>query len=291
MSIRQSAPDGSYQAPYGYGSTPAVPGQAPEQPHPPTHGRRRPPGRQRWAVIGMAVIAVLSLVAMAVAVAQIFKADPPPAASVPADHRADHVVSAPLAGRTEATLDIVDSAAVLTLTAADLGDDLYRVSTPGDGALIPKVEDANGAVSVRLVASANNAGSGSVIMQINSKVAWNLKLTGGAGTEVVDLRAAKLTGLDVIGGSSKIEITLPPVTGTMTVNMRSGAGQFLVHAPKNVPVKVRLGIGAGTVTVDGTSKTNVAANTVISPPGWDAAKDKLDINAAGGASVITVDRT
>jgi hypothetical protein len=237
----------------------------------------------------MAVVAVLVLVGMGVAVAQIFKKDAP-AAAPPAGQTADHVVSAPLAGRAEATLDIVDSAAALTLTAADLGDDLYRVSTPGDGALIPKAAEANGVVTVHLVASANNAGPGSVVMQINSKVAWNLKLTGGAGTEVADLRAAKITALDVIGGGSKIEITLPPVTGTMTVNMRSGAGQYLIHAPKNIPAKVRLGIGAGTVTVDGASKTNVAANTVISPPGWDAAKDKLDINAAGGASVITVDR-
>jgi hypothetical protein len=237
----------------------------------------------------MAVLAVVVLIAMGVVVAQIFKKDTPPAAA-PAGQAADHVASAPLAGRTEASLDIVDSAATLTVTAADLGDDLYRVSTPGDGALIPKVEEANGAVAVHLVASANNAGPGSAIVQINSKVAWNLKLTGGAGTEVADLRAAKITALEVIGGGSKIEITLPPVTGTMTVNMRSGAGQFLIHAPKDVPAKVRLGIGAGSVTVDGVTKTNVAANTVISPPGWDAAKNKLDINAAGGASVVTVDR-
>ena len=164
------------------------------------------------------------------------------------------------------------------------------MTTPGDGALIPHVEDANGILSVHLVPGSNNAGPGSVIMQVNSKVAWNLKLTGGAAEEVVDLRAARVTGLDVIGGGNKIELSLPHPTGTMTVNMRSGAGQFLIHAPKDVPAKVRLGIGAGTVTVDGASKTSVAANTVISPPGWDAAKDKIDVNAAGGASVITVDR-
>jgi hypothetical protein len=72
--------------------------------------------------------------------------------------------------------------------------------------------------------------------------------------------------------------------------MSGGAGQFLLHTPKDVPAKVQVAQGAGTVTVGGVTKKSVAAGGVVSAPGWDAAKDRYDVKATAGASVITIDQ-
>ncbi|HLL65291.1 MAG TPA: hypothetical protein VK453_06035 [Micromonosporaceae bacterium] len=294
MSIRQSAPGGSYRPPHGYGPVPPGQGtpptqgapQPPQPPQPPPSGHRASSGR-RPLLIGLAVVAALGLLVMGFAAVRYFGADPAPQAQ---DKGTNKVITGEVGALTEATLDIVTSASALDLKAADLGNDLYRVETPSGGSLVPEMDVNGGNLQLRLLPSGNNAGPGSVTVRINSKVVWSLKLTGGAAEEIADLRAAKLKSLDVTGGGQKIEITLPPVTGTFTVNMTGGAAQFLLHAPKDIPVKVRLGQGAGDVSVDGKAQKSVAGGTVINPPGWDGAKDRIDLNATSGASEIKVDR-
>jgi len=48
--------------------------------------------------------------------------------------------------------------------------------------------------------------------------------------------------------------------------------------------------GAGTVTVDGATRTGVAGGTTITGDGWDGATDRYDVIASGGMSAFTFDR-
>lgn len=296
MSIRQSAP-GSYPPPQGhqgYQGQPGYRGQ-PGQGYPPAGPPPAPPGdrpsagNRRWFIITLAVVVVLGLVAVVAGVMRFLSDDTAPATTAPPGNSAPRVVTGPIGDLNEAVFDVVNGASALTLKAADLGTDLYRVETPAGGALVPHVENNSGNVQLHLVPS-GDTGPGSVEVQLNAKLAWTLKLTGSVGEEKIDLSGTTVKKVDVMGGGQLIELTLPKPTGVLTVTMTGGAGQFIVHAPRDVPAKLTLGNGAGTVNVDGKEQKSVKGGTTISPPGWDAAKDKIDVNATAGASVLTIDR-
>jgi hypothetical protein len=71
--------------------------------------------------------------------------------------------------------------------------------------------------------------------------------------------------------------------------MTGGANQFIVHAPANVPARVRIGSGASNVTLDGVRHTGIAPATVFAPGNWDQSRDRYDIDASAGVSTLIVD--
>src|SRR6185295_11244134 len=63
--------------------------------------------------------------------------------------RADHVVTAPLGAHRVATLDLVSGATSVTVRGVALGDELYRVATPGDARVVPAVTEVRDTVQVQ----------------------------------------------------------------------------------------------------------------------------------------------
>ena len=55
-------------------------------------------------------------------------------------------------------------------------------------------------------------------------------------------------------------------------------------------MQVRVGAGAGAVTLDGTTHNGVAAGSVFASTGWQQATDRYDVDASGGVSALVVDR-
>jgi len=202
---------------------------------------------------------------------------------------ADRVVSGPLGDRREATMEVLTGATSITVRVGDLGDRLYRAATPAGSGLVPAAVDAGERVQVHLTRRAPD-GPDALDLQLSSRVRWNVRIIGGAVEEIVDLGQGNLAGLDIVGGATRIEVRLPRPQGTVPVRMSGGANQFLLHAPGDTPVRVRLGSGAGNVSVDGSARSGVAAGTAITQPGWDQATDRYDIDAVAGVSALTVDR-
>jgi hypothetical protein len=133
-------------------------------------------------------------------------------------------------------------------------------------------------------------GASAVEVQLSSAVRWQVRILGGSTEQVVDLTDGRVSGVELTGGATSIELTLPPPEGTTTVRMSGGVGQWIVHQLGDAPVRVRVGGGAGSVTIDGTSESGVGAGTVFSPPEWDAAQDRVDIDAVAGMSTFVLDR-
>jgi hypothetical protein len=247
---------------------------------PPAPATRRPWWRSPGPLLAAGLAVLLLIVAGVVAVLTGALRDDPADA---------HVVTGPLAERREATLELVDGATTVTVGATDLGDRLYRVATPADSHLRPRVTEEAGRLRVHLV-ERGPRGVAAVEVQLHSGVRWQLRVVGGATSEVIDLRAGRLSELEVAGGVTRLEVTLPEPAGAVPVRLSGGAGQVAVRAPAGAPVRVMAGAGAGTVILDGTTHGGVAAGREFTPPGWAAAPDRYDVRATAGVGTLTVDR-
>jgi hypothetical protein len=243
------------------------------------------------------VIALILIVVIALAVATVLlavldagnKEQTGPGQPVAGQAGSDHTISAPMGDRREADFDLVTGTSAVTVRSADLGGDLYRISTPENGGSVPKVVNQGSTVKLFL-SSTGQVGPAAVDIQLNTLVLWRLRLTGGASELTVNLTNGRVGNVDLAGGATRIELTLPAPAGTVPIRMTGGANQFLVHAPTNAPVRVHIGSGASKVTVDGVAHTGIAPGAVFTPNNWDQTQDRYDIDASAGVATLTVDR-
>ncbi|GAA3338227.1 hypothetical protein GCM10020358_17550 [Amorphoplanes nipponensis] len=241
---------------------------------------RRAPHRLVGAGIGAAAL----LLTAATVVALSHDGEAPPTGRGPAAAAAaPHLATAALDGRTSAGFDLIDGAERVTVRAADLGESLYRVTTPPGGAGVPRAEERDGRVLLRLDGDAR-----AVDITLNAVVRWDLRVAGGAGSSVIDLGAGRVGGVDLAGGAGRIILTLPRPDGTLGVRMSGGVDLFDVRTAQRTPVRVRVGSGAGQVTLDGRHHAGVAAGRTFTPASWDTAVDRVDVDASAGMSALTV---
>jgi hypothetical protein len=196
---------------------------------------------------------------------------------------APHTVTGALAGRTRAGFDLIDGAKQVTVRAAALGDVLYRISTPAGGAGVPRADERDGRVQLRFDGDAQ-----AVDVVLNAAVLWELRFAGGAEISAIDLSAGRVGGVDLAGGAGRIRLTLPRPDGTLQVRMSGGVSLFDVRTAERTPVRVRVGQGAGQVTLDGRNHAGVGAGEIFTPAAWATAVDRVDVDASAGMSALTV---
>ncbi|MFI6783399.1 hypothetical protein [Micromonospora sp. NPDC050276] len=236
---------------------------------------------------------------------------------------AAQVLTAPLAGRQQGTFVLADGLSSFELRVAELGGDLYRISTPAGSAVSGRPAVRGETVRLDLVESGTR-GPRTVRVLLNERVAWRLHLVGGVSSQVMDLRRARLLAVELAGGSSRTEILLPPITapasgdtasgdtasgdtasgdtapgntsggnpgGTaspLTVRLTGGTSQLDVRLLGETPVRVRVGAGAGSVVVRDDRWDGVAAGSVLGTPGWDRSAERLYLDLVAGANSVFV---
>lgn len=261
---------------------------SPTQPPTPTHstpddppaGEASAPRVPRWvvlAVIGVAVLITLAVVGSTV----ILRIGGPGAPK--------HAVSGALAGERDGEFQLLTGVTAITVRLTDLGGDLYQASTPRNSGILPSVQHDRGRLQLYLTKT-DGPGPATVDVRLSSRVRWQVRLVGGATAATVDARGADLAGVEFVGGVTRIEAWLPRPKGVLVARMAGGASEYVVHAYGQTPARVRIGSGAATVTVDSTTRSGIAAGTVLAPPGWESATDRYDIDATGGVATLTVDR-
>lgn len=261
-------------------------------------------GPVRWRPgLGMIMIAVPVFVAVTLGVVAVLSTGPDDSARVPrtaapadqgeapqfVDPANAREATAPLQGLDEATFDLISDTTAVRLEVTDLGERLYRISTPPGANVLPRPEVRRDRVLLHLIPSGDN-GPGSVDIELNSRVRWDLRFTGGATERSLDLAEGRLAGVEFVGGTARIELALPAPEGTLTVRMSGGANQFLVRAPAGPPARVRLANGAAAVTLDGRRRAGIARGTVLTSTGWSRADERFDIDLVAGVATLTVER-
>lgn len=250
-----------------------------------------PPERRRFPFVGLliavALVVIMVLVAMTIAR---FLAPPDRAANPSASPATQHTVTGPLGTTTEAEFQLTAGVSAVTVRAADLGDRLYRASTAADSGFVPRVAHEATQVRLRLASILENGSGDAVTMELNQRVRWRIAMIGGSESATVDLRSADVAAVSFTGGVARIELWLPTPKGSIAVSVAGGARDVVVHVPSGVPVRVGLARGASKVTVDGVAKSGLAAGTRLTPDGWNAARNRYDLDAAGGLATLVIGR-
>ncbi|MEV1160342.1 hypothetical protein AB0J27_33570 [Micromonospora chokoriensis] len=216
---------------------------------------------------------------------------------------ADRPLTAPLAGRQKGTFVLADGVSSFDLRVAELGNDLYRISSPAGSSVVGRPTVTGETVRLEL-AESGESGTRAVRVLLNERVAWRLHLVGGVSRQVLDLARSRLLGVELVGGSAHTEILLPPVTAdstgsapgagspegasTLTVRLIGGTSQLDIRLARETPVRVRVGAGAGSVALGTDRWDGVGAGAILSTPGWDRATERLNLDLVAGANRVTV---
>lgn len=213
---------------------------------------------------------------------------PKPSATPEATPSAPATASAPARGLTEATFDLVSDVTAINLRTADLGGDLYRISAPTGSSVRPRVAVSGSRVALSLVRNGRR-GTAAVDVVLAGDVRWNLRVSGGVKTGALDLGDARLAAVDLRGGATRIDLTLPPPDGTFTVRMSGGINQFRVFTADRVPARVVAKRGAGKVTLFGRVQDGVARGGSVTTPDFDGSDDRIQIDAVAGMGTLQLD--
>jgi len=186
-----------------------------------------------------------------------------------------------------ATVDLGSGATTATVRTADLGGaDRLRAVTPDGAGVAPVLETGGDTVGVHLVRT-GEPGPSAVTVLLDRRVRWQVRISGGATSQLLDLRGARLSGVDLAAGAARIELVLPVPDRAVPIRMAGGATEFTLQVPRGVATAVRVDSGAGTTEIDGVRRTGLAAGAVLATA---TASDRYDVDAAAGVSTLTLRR-
>jgi hypothetical protein len=202
---------------------------------------------------------------------------------------AEHQIVADRGSLRTADFQLASGVTTVVVHSADLGGDLYRITTPAGAGIVPAAVLTGDHVIAQVSASGID-GPSVINIALSKDVGWTIHLDGGSTSANVDMKNGGLTALDFSAGVTRIDASLPSEHGTIGVRMAGGASEFTVHGPTGVPVRVTMGGGGWSATIDGIQHTGIAGGTVYTQDDWSAASNRLDIDNTAGVSTFVLDR-
>lgn len=211
---------------------------------------------------------------------------PAPAGSSPSAFWPDaaHRVTAPLGAAKARVLEVVGTSAVLHVRSTDLGKSLYDIATV-DRSAVPRITTTKQGATLVLIPTGDGGTVGAEI-QLNSKVAWTVKLSGGLTEQSIDMQAGGLAGLQLTSGSAHTALLLPAPKGTVPLAVKGPFGDLTVSTRTSVPLRLKLTDGASSAVVNGTAHREVKPGTTLTPPGWGKARDRYDLTTSGKITAL-----
>jgi hypothetical protein len=133
-------------------------------------------------------------------------------------------------------------------------------------------------------------GRTSASITISPAVAWAIDIDGGVSHWDGDLRHVDLTGIDVRGGLSHVNLQLPRPAGSVRVHVSGGASSLTLQRPIGVGARVRIGGGASKLALDHRVFGAVGGPVALETPGYSKDGESYTVEIGGGASKITIGR-
>jgi len=195
--------------------------------------------------------------------------------------------SAPLEGVTAGRLQFTKGAAKVSLRGDASLTELYRATFEGPA---PEITVKGGVVTVqqRRRFRPFDWRAQSADFALTTAVPWDISLRGGMWKLVADFSALRVTALEVTGGASDIEVTLPAPVGIVPVRVSGGASEVLLRRPAGTEARAEMNGGASQLIFDGQRLGAVGGRMVLASGGFAEAADRYEIRFTGGASQVTV---
>jgi DNA-binding MarR family transcriptional regulator len=202
------------------------------------------------------------------------------------DPGGDTLDHAPIGAAERGRLRFTSGAARIELRGARIKD-LYRATFVGKR---PQVAvDPNGEVSIQYKGfswfGVRDIGAQ---LTLTSALPWSIEIRRGVSELSADLRELQITSIDILGGASQSQFSLPRPRGTATLRLLGGASRLVVRRPRGTAAQVSVRGGASNLTFDAQHLGAVGGATHLSTPTWDAAPDRWSIELTGGASDLSV---
>jgi hypothetical protein len=195
--------------------------------------------------------------------------------------------TAPLGGRTTAGFEMVAASNKMTVKTQNLGADLFRITTADDSGMVPTPVVTAGRVELHLTPQGAGT-SGDVTILLSSKVRWALQFTGGSDEQLIDMTGGAVSGVTLVGGARRVELTLPKPSGTVPVLVTGALQELSVRSTTSVPVRVSVEAGAKTVTAGTRTLKDVGPGSTLTPKDWQV-KDRYDVDAKSWVTLLSVD--
>jgi len=85
---------------------------------------------------------------------------------------------------------------------------------------------------------------------LNARIPWDIEIRDGASRLTADLRGLALHSFEASGGASRVELTLPPPSGTVSVRILGGTSNVTIHRPEGVAARVCVASGSTNLAFD-----------------------------------------
>jgi DNA-binding MarR family transcriptional regulator len=197
--------------------------------------------------------------------------------------------AAPLGSVTKGRLVFERGASNIFVSVDTSTEELLRVRLEGPTS---QVRAQNGTVTVRQrrrrSPSVGRDERANEIL-LNGSIPWEVEVRGGASNLGADLDGLELRSLEIKGGASKVDLTLPPPSQSVPLRVLGGAAGLTVRRPKGVAVRVRVNGGASGLALDEQSLGAVGGETSLQSPDYEHAAHRYDIEVSGGVSGLTIE--
>jgi DNA-binding MarR family transcriptional regulator len=195
--------------------------------------------------------------------------------------------SAPLDDVAAGRLEFTKGAAKVSVKGDPAVSGLYQARFDGP---VPEIKVDGGTVTVqqRRRFRPFDWRAQSADFSLSTAVPWSISLRGGMWQLSADLRALRVTNLEVGGGASDIEVWLPEPEGTVPVRVSGGASKVVLRRPKGTEARAEVSGGASQLQFDDQRLGAVGGRTVLATSGFADAADRYEIRFSGGASQVVV---
>jgi hypothetical protein len=190
-------------------------------------------------------------------------------------------LAVPLGSVDMGRLVFTRGASHLTIGVDQSMGDLFRARFEGK---VPEVGADGGAVSVKYRPSFHPP-TGEVTL--SGRVPWTIRASWGMSDVTANLEGLELRGLEISGGSSRVEMRLPRPDTSVPIRIGGGASDLEMIRPAGVALRVRIGGGASTLAIDDFAVGSAGGRTDWKSPDYDSAEQRYDIEIGAGASKVT----
>jgi DNA-binding MarR family transcriptional regulator len=193
---------------------------------------------------------------------------------------------APLGAIEQGRLRFASGATHIELRGARIKD-LYRATFNGKRPQVAVEPDGRVTLQYKYFKLFGPTGVSAQIA-LTTAVPWVIEIKHGVSQLNADLRELEVSSIDITGGASECELTLPRPRGRATLRVTGGASQLVVKRPRGVAAQIAIRGGASNFVFDDQQIGAVGSALRLSTPGWDSTSDSWTIEVTGGASNLSV---